>query len=58
MSDILNSLKSQLSASLVDQLASKLGENPTNITKIFVGLLPTVLGGLINKTGDSGVWNT
>ena len=58
MSDLLNSLKGQLSSAMVDQLASKFGENPSHITKAMGGLLPTVLGGLINKSGDSGVMST
>jgi OmpA-OmpF porin, OOP family len=58
MSELLNSLKGQLSASLVDSLSDKLGENPANITKAMGGLLPTVLGSLINKSGDSSIMST
>ena len=58
MSELLNSLKSQLSTSLVESLAGKLGENPANITKAMGGMLPTLLGGLISKSGDTGVMST
>ena len=58
MSDLLSSLKAQLSATMVEQLGITLGENPSHINKAMGGLLPTVLGGLINKSGDSGVMST
>ena len=58
MSDLLTSLNAQLSATMVEQLGINLGENPSHINKAMGGLLPTVLGGLINKTGDSGVMST
>lgn len=58
MSDLLTSLNAQLSATMVEQLGITLGENPSHINKAMGGLLPTVLGGLINKSGDSGVMST
>lgn len=53
MADILNELKGMLSPELMSGVAQKLGENPDGISKAMGGLLPTILGGLLSKSGNS-----
>lgn len=53
MADILNELKGMLTSELMSGVAQKLGENPAGISKAMGGLLPTILGGMLKKSGDS-----
>ena len=57
MSDLLNSLKNLATPALLDQVAGKLGENPSNVQKALTGLVPTVLSGLVSKSGDNNAMN-
>lgn len=57
MSDLLNSLKNLATPALLDQVAGHLGENPSNVQKALTGLVPTVLSGLVGKSGDNNAMN-
>lgn len=54
MSNLLDSIKTYISPELVRQAADILGENETGVSKALSSLAPTILAGLLNKTGDSG----
>jgi OmpA-OmpF porin, OOP family len=54
MSNLLDSIKGYLTPELMSQAASLLGENESSIAKAAGGLAPTILAGLVSKSGDSG----
>lgn len=53
MSDLIQSIKSHITPDLLGQLSGKLGESESGISKAIGGLVPTLLGGIINKSSDS-----
>lgn len=53
--NIIDLIKGQLGAGLVSQVATKLGESESGIAKAISGLLPSVLGGLIEQSKDASV---
>lgn len=53
MANLLDSIKEHISPELIGQAAQMLGENEGGISKAIGGLAPTILAGLLNKTGDS-----
>ncbi len=53
MANLLDSIKEHISPELIGQAAQMLGENEGGISKAISGLAPTILAGLLNKTGDS-----
>jgi outer membrane protein OmpA-like peptidoglycan-associated protein len=54
MANILDEIKGMVTKEIISQAASHLGENEGGINKAIGGLLPTILGGLVNKSTDSG----
>ncbi|HNG90701.1 MAG TPA: OmpA family protein, partial [Saprospiraceae bacterium] len=54
MSNLLDSLKTYITPELISRVASSLDENEVNTGKAISGLAPTILAGLLGKTGDSG----
>lgn len=54
MAAILTTLKSLLGPELAGPAAAQLGENASSVQKALHGLLPLVLGGLINRTETPG----
>lgn len=53
MANLLDSIKEHVTPALIGQAASLLGENEGGISKAIGGLAPTILAGLLNKSGDS-----
>ncbi|MBX2892039.1 MAG: OmpA family protein [Saprospiraceae bacterium] len=53
MANLLDSIKEYVTPELIGQAASILGENEGGISKAVGGLAPTILAGLLEKTGDS-----
>ncbi len=53
MANLLDSIKEHLSPELIGQVASGLGESEGGIAKALGGLAPTILAGILNKSGDS-----
>lgn len=53
MANLLDSIKEHISPELIGQAAQLLGENESGISQALGGLAPTILAGLLNKTGDS-----
>lgn len=58
MSNLLDSVKTYITPELVRQAANALGENETGIGKAISGLAPTILAGLLSKTGDSSAMSS
>lgn len=62
MANVLDSLREFVTPQIINQVATMLGENESGISKALGGLAPTILAGLINKTGDANamgsVFNT
>jgi len=54
MSTLLDSIKSYITPELIVQASNQLGESEIGVGKAISGLAPTILAGLLNKTGDSG----
>lgn len=52
MANLLDSVKEYLTPELIGIAASRLGENEGGISKAVGGLAPTILAGMLNKTGD------
>jgi len=50
----MDGLKSYVTSQVVSTVASKLGENGSGVGKAIGALLPTILGGLVNKSSSSG----
>ena len=53
MANLLDSIKEYITPELIGQAAGLLGENEGGISKAIGGLAPTLLAGLLNKSGDS-----
>jgi OmpA-OmpF porin, OOP family len=53
MSGILDMVKGYVTNELVSSAASALGENESGIGKAIGGLAPTILAGILNKSGDA-----
>lgn len=53
MANFLDSLEELVTPQLINQAATMLGENESGISKAIGGLAPTILAGMINKTGDA-----
>ncbi|SIQ61445.1 OmpA family protein [Chryseobacterium sp. RU37D] len=53
--NVIDLIKGQLGPALVSQAASQYGESESAISKAIGGLLPAVLGGLANNSGNPGV---
>jgi len=54
MSSLLSSITEMVSPSLLGTMSDKLGEDKGSITKAVGAMAPTLLAGLLNKSGDSG----
>ncbi len=61
MANLLDSIKEYVTPELIGQAANLFGENEGGISKAIGGLAPTILAGLLNKSGDShatgGIFN-
>ena len=53
MANILDALKGYVTPELISQAAGSLGEDASGISKAVGGLLPSVLGGLVQKSTDT-----
>lgn len=53
MSNLLDSVKSHITPDLIRQAAARLGESESGIAKAIGGLAPTLLAGMLNKTGEA-----
>ncbi len=53
--NLLDSLKGYITPEIVSQASSMLGESEGGISKAITAVIPTLLGGLVHKSGDSGV---
>lgn len=51
--NVLDLAKGYLTSSLLESQASQLGESNSAVSKAIGGLLPTVMGGLVNKGAES-----
>ncbi|MEM1124309.1 MAG: DUF937 domain-containing protein, partial [Bacteroidota bacterium] len=56
MVNIVDDLKGYVSSELVSKAADKLGEDAKGITEATSGLIPTILGGLLNKSTDTSTF--
>ncbi|NDK55390.1 OmpA family protein [Pontibacter fetidus] len=54
MADLLESLRGFISPDLIARTSSELGESEPATAKAFGGIVPAVLGGLVNRTSDPG----
>jgi OmpA-OmpF porin, OOP family len=52
--NLLDSLKGYITPEIISQASSMLGESEGGISKAVSAVIPTLLGGLVNKTSDSG----
>lgn len=53
MTNLLDNIKSYLSAEIISQAAHHFGENESGVGKAAAGLIPTILAGILKKTGDA-----
>ena len=53
MANIVDSLKGFITPELISKAAGSFGESNSAITKGIDGLLPTILGGLVQKSNDT-----
>ncbi len=53
MANLLDSIKSYLTPDLIAQAASHLGENESGVMKAAAGFAPTILAGILQKSGDA-----
>ncbi|MBK8425267.1 MAG: OmpA family protein [Lewinellaceae bacterium] len=53
MANLLDTIKQHISPDLISQAAKWLEENEPGISNAMNGLVPTLLAGMLNKTGDS-----
>jgi len=53
MANLLDAIKQHISPDLISQTAKWLEENENGISNAMNGLVPTLLTGILNKTGDS-----
>lgn len=52
---LLQSLREGLPADVIERAASVIGESPASTTKAVGATLPAMLGGLVNRSGDTNV---
>ncbi|MBK8563840.1 MAG: DUF937 domain-containing protein [Saprospiraceae bacterium] len=57
MANILDDLKGMVTNQIISSAASHLGESEGGISKAIGALLPTILGGLVNKSTDSNAFS-
>lgn len=53
--NIIDLIKGQLGPSLISQASTQLGESESGISKAISGILPAVLGGLVNNSSNPSV---
>ncbi|WP_128547533.1 DUF937 domain-containing protein [Larkinella soli] len=51
--NLLSFLQDQFTPSVIDQLSTRLGENPASVRKAVAGAVPAVLGGLARRVHDA-----
>lgn len=51
--NLLETIKSYLTPELIGQAAQLLGENENGVAKALGGMAPTILAGVLNKSGDA-----
>ena len=56
MANIVDSLKGYITSELISKAAGSFGESNSAITKGIDGLLPTILGGLVQKSNDTSAF--
>lgn len=56
MINIVDALKGYVTSELISKAASMLGEDASGITKAASGLIPTILGGMLNKSTDTSAF--
>lgn len=56
MANIVDSLKGYITSELISKAAGSFGESNSAITKGVEGLLPTILGGLVQKSNDTSAF--
>lgn len=54
MANILDGLMGMLTPELMGNISDKLGEDQAGVTSALGGLLPSILGGLVNKAEAGG----
>ena len=58
MVNIVDALKGYVTSELVSKAASMLGEDASGITKAASSLIPTILGGMANKSTDTSAFGS
>jgi OmpA-OmpF porin, OOP family len=58
MSNLLDSIKGYITPELIGQAASHLGESESGVMKAATGLVPTILSGIMGKSGDANAMGT
>jgi OmpA-OmpF porin, OOP family len=58
MSNLLDALKGYITPELISKASGMLGESENGTTSAITAALPTLLSGLVNKSGDSGFMGT
>jgi OmpA-OmpF porin, OOP family len=58
MSNILDAIKGYITPELIGQAASHLGESESGVMKAATGLVPTILSGIMGKSGDANAMGT
>lgn len=58
MVNVVDALKGYVTSELISKAASMLGEDASGITKAASGLIPTILGGMLNKSTDTSAFGT
>ncbi len=56
MANIVDSLKGYITSELISKASESFGESNSAITKGIDGLLPTILGGLVQKSNDTSAF--
>jgi outer membrane protein OmpA-like peptidoglycan-associated protein len=57
MANILDELKGMVTSQIISKAASSLGESESGVTKTIGALLPTILGGLVQKSADTNAFS-
>jgi len=58
MVNIVDALKGYVTSELVSKAAGMLGEDASGITKVASSLIPTILGGMVNKSADTSAFGS
>jgi len=58
MVNIVDALKGYVTSELVSKAAGMLGEDASGITKAASSLIPTILGGMVNKSSDTSAFGS